>query len=134
MAGLVANNLKLQPGQSLLVRGEVAPSASRFIVNLGQDMDNLCLHFNPRFNSQGDTNTIVCNSKEKGVWGVEHREKAFPFQPGSLAEVTFSFNKEDLLIKLPDGHTFKFPNRLNLETIDYLHTSDDFKVKCMTID
>lgn len=58
-----------------------------FVLNLGKDSNNLCLHFNPRFNAHGDANTIVCNSKENGTWGTEQREPAFPFQPGSITEV-----------------------------------------------
>jgi hypothetical protein len=57
------------------------------VLNLGKDSNNLCLHFNPRFNAHGDANTIVCNSKDGGAWGAEHREPAFPFQPGSIVEV-----------------------------------------------
>ena len=58
-----------------------------FSLNLGKDDNNLCLHFNPRFDAHGDINTIVCNSKDAGAWGAEQRESAFPFQPGSVAEV-----------------------------------------------
>ena len=54
------------------------------MLNLGKDDNNLCLHFNPRFNAHGDINTIVCNSKDAGAWGTEQRESAFPFQPGSV--------------------------------------------------
>ena len=57
------------------------------MLNLGKDGNNLCLHFNPRFNAHGDTNTIVCNSKDDGAWGAEQRESVFPFQPGSVVEV-----------------------------------------------
>lgn len=63
------------------------PVAPSFVLNLGKDSDNLCLHFNPRFNMHGDANTIVCNSKDGGAWGTEQRESAFPFQPGSVMEV-----------------------------------------------
>lgn len=62
-------------------------SLPSFVLNLGKDSNNLCLHFNPRFNAHGDANTIVCNSKDDGTWGTEHREPAFPFQPGSITEV-----------------------------------------------
>lgn len=85
--GLVASNLNLKPGECLKVRGEVSPDAKSFVLNLGKDSNNLCLHFNPRFNAHGDANTIVCNSKEDGTWGTEQREPAFPFQPGSVTEV-----------------------------------------------
>lgn len=57
------------------------------MLNLGKDSNNLCLHFNPRFDAYGDANTIVCNSKDGGAWGAEQREPAFPFQPGSIVEV-----------------------------------------------
>lgn len=57
------------------------------MLNLGKDSNNVCLHFNPRFDIHGDTNTIVCNSKDDGAWGTELRETAFPFQPGSVTEV-----------------------------------------------
>ncbi|XP_040847062.1 galectin-1 [Ochotona curzoniae] len=134
MAGLEASNLNLQPGQSICVRGGVAPDAKSFVLNLGQDSNNLCLHFNPRFNCHGDANTIVCNSKENSVWGKEHREQAFPFQPGSDVEVSITFDKAELTIKLPDGYTFKFPNRLNLEAINYLSANGEFKIKGVTFE
>ncbi|XP_004676511.1 PREDICTED: galectin-1 [Condylura cristata] len=132
--GLVASNLNLKPGMSLRVRGEVAPDAKSFVLNLGKDSDNLCLHFNPRFEAHGDCNTIVCNSKEGGAWGAEQREPAFPFQPGSEVEVFISFDQPHLTIKLPDQHTFNFPNRLNLEVISYMAADGDFKIKCLAFE
>uniref|UniRef100_A0A8C0Z343 Galectin n=2 Tax=Canis lupus familiaris TaxID=9615 RepID=A0A8C0Z343_CANLF len=105
-----------------------------FVLNLGKDGDNLCLHFNPRFEAHSDVNTIVCNSKDGGARGEEHRESAFPFQPGTVTEVCISFDQADLTIKLPDGYTFKFPNRLNLEAISYLAADGDMKIKCLAFD
>ncbi|OWK03759.1 LGALS1 [Cervus elaphus hippelaphus] len=104
--GLVASNLNLKPGECLRVRGEVAADAKSFSLNLGKDDNNLCLHFNPRFDAHGDINTIVC----------------------------ISFNQTDLTIKLPDGYEFKFPNRLNLEAINYLAAGGDFKIKCVAFE
>ncbi|ELK35007.1 Galectin-1 [Myotis davidii] len=76
---LVASNLNLKPGECLRVRGEIAPDAKSFALNLGKDDNNMCLHFNPRFNIHGDINTIVC----------------------------ISFDQTDLTIQLPDGYSFK---------------------------
>lgn len=132
--GLVASNLNLKPGECLKVRGEVAPDAKSFVLNLGKDNNNLCLHFNPRFDAHGDFNTIVCNSKDGGAWGAEQRETAFPFQLGSVVEVCISFDQTDLTITLPDGYSFKFPNRLNLEAINYLSADGDFKIKCVAFE
>nr|4Y24_A Chain A, Galectin-1 [Homo sapiens]4Y24_B Chain B, Galectin-1 [Homo sapiens] len=134
MCGLVASNLNLKPGECLRVRGEVAPDAKSFVLNLGKDSNNLCLHFNPRFNAHGDANTIVCNSKDGGAWGTEQREAVFPFQPGSVAEVCITFDQANLTVKLPDGYEFKFPNRLNLEAINYMAADGDFKIKCVAFD
>lgn len=64
------------------------------MLNLGKDSNNVCLHFNPRFDIHGDINTIVCNSKDGGAWGTEQRESAFPFQPGSVAEVDASRERQ----------------------------------------
>ncbi|KAM8895999.1 galectin-1-like [Lycaon pictus] len=132
--GLVASNLSLKPGQCLRVQCEVVPEAKSFVLNLGKDGDNLCLHFNPRFEAHSDVNTIVCNSKDGGARGEEHRESAFPFQPGTVTEVCISFDQANLTIKLPDGYTFKFPNRLNLEAISYLAADGDMKIKCLAFD
>ncbi|XP_053459516.1 galectin-1-like [Nycticebus coucang] len=132
--GLVASNLNLKPGECLRVQGKVAPDTKSFVLNLGKESENLCLHFNPRSHAHGDANTIVCNGKDGGPWGAEQREAALPFQPGSVVEVCISFDQADLTVKLPDGYTSKFPNRLNLEAINYVTADGDFKIKCVAFD
>uniref|UniRef100_H0XXV0 Galectin n=1 Tax=Otolemur garnettii TaxID=30611 RepID=H0XXV0_OTOGA len=135
--GLVASNLNLKPGECLRVRGEVAPDAKSFVLNLGKDSNNPCLHFNPRFDAHGDANTIqyyrVQQQGRRGR-GAEQREAAFPFQPGSAVELCISFGQADLTVKLPDGYSFKFSNRLNLEAINYMAADGDFKIKCVAFD
>ncbi|TEA33040.1 galectin-1-like [Lagenorhynchus albirostris] len=128
--GVVISNLNLKPGKCLRVLGKVALDAKSFVLNLGKDGNNLCLHFNPCFNEHGDTNTIVCNSKDGGAWGAEKQESVFPFQPGSVVEVCICFDQAELTIQLPGGYKFKFPNCLNLEAINYLAANGDFKIKC----
>lgn len=54
--------------------------------------------------------------------------------PLSSPKVCVSFDQADLTIKLPDGYTFKFPNRLNLEAINYLTAEGDFKIKCVAFE
>ncbi|XP_054430465.1 galectin-1-like [Pteronotus mesoamericanus] len=132
--GMFVSNMNLKLRELLRVQVEVAPDAKGFRLNLGKDVDNLCLHFNPRFQQHGDVNTIVCNSKKAGVWDREHRESAFPFQLGSVVEVCIAFDKAEMTIKLPDGHTFKFPNRLNMETIDYMAIDGDIKIKSVSFE
>ena len=45
-----------------------------------------------------------------------------------------SFDQADLTIQLPGGYDFKFPNRLNLEAINYLAADGDFKIKCVAFE
>lgn len=45
------------------------------------------MHFNARFDCQGDTNTIVFNSLSGGSWGDELREGNFPFVRGEECKV-----------------------------------------------
>lgn len=48
--------------------------------------------------------------------------------------MSITFDKAELTIKLPDGYTFKFPNRLNLEAINYLSANGEFKIKGVTFE
>lgn len=54
--------------------------------------------------------------------------------PSSIHQVCITFDQADLTIKLPDGHEFKFPNRLNMEAINYMAADGDFKIKCLAFD
>lgn len=54
--------------------------------------------------------------------------------PFFTRQVCISFDQTDLTITLPDGYSFKFPNRLNLEAINYLSADGDFKIKCVAFE
>ncbi|XP_054430391.1 galectin-1-like [Pteronotus mesoamericanus] len=133
-AGVAFNNIKLHPGQSVRVQLEVDRNPEQWAVNLGKDIDNLCLHFNPRFKELAGVDAIVCNSRRAGAWEQEQWEPVFPFEPGSVVEVCITFDKAELTIKLPDGHTFKFPNRLNMETVDYVGAGGDIEIKSVSFE
>ena len=80
------------------------------------------------------TPTSLCGTARISGLGAEQQEPDFPFQPGSAAEVHTSFDRADLPIKLLDGYTFKFPNYLNLEAINYLAAEGDFKIKSVAFE
>ncbi|KAM6429674.1 16 kDa beta-galactoside-binding lectin [Rhynochetos jubatus] len=128
--GLVVTQLDIQPGECIKVKGKIPSDAKGFAVNVGKDSSNLMLHFNPRFDCHGDVNTIVCNSKEDGMWGEEDRKADFPFQPGDKIEICIFFNETEATVKLPEVE-FQFPNRLGMEKIEYLAVEGDFKVKAI---
>ncbi|XP_030063798.1 galectin-1 [Microcaecilia unicolor] len=133
MAGLVINNLNLKPGKCMGVKGLVPKDCKSFVINIGKDSSNVVLHFNARFDHEGDVNTIVCNSKEAEVWGTEQRETTFPFNQGDIAEICFSCDKSEVKVKLPGGHEFKFPNRQSLDIINYLSV-DGIQIKGLNFD
>uniref|UniRef100_A0A8D0DQR5 Galectin n=1 Tax=Salvator merianae TaxID=96440 RepID=A0A8D0DQR5_SALMN len=128
---LLVSRATLKPGDTVQVKGKILPDAKSFIVNLGKDADNIMLHFNPRFDYHGDVNTIVCNSKQHGVWGEETRETNFPFEQGGKVEVSFTFAANEIKVQIPEGHEFSFPNRLDLDVIEYLIVAGDFKIKAL---
>ncbi|XP_074873818.1 16 kDa beta-galactoside-binding lectin-like [Carettochelys insculpta] len=127
--GMVLTHLNVQPGECIVVKGTVLPDAKRFALNMGKTSSELALHFNPRFESHGDTAVIVCNSLAAGEWGQEQREPHFPFQPGQDAKVCVSFDAQELMVTLPGEQQILFPNRLGLEAIGFFSVEGDFRVK-----
>ncbi|XP_077689499.1 16 kDa beta-galactoside-binding lectin-like [Eretmochelys imbricata] len=127
--GMVLTHLKVQPGESIAVKGTVLPDAKSFALNMGRAGSDLALHFNPRFESHGDTRIIICNSLQGGEWGEEQREPDFPFQPGQDAKIHVSFDAQELTVVLPGEQQLKFPNRLGLEAIEFFSVEGDFRVK-----
>nr|XP_020837943.1 galectin-1-like isoform X2 [Phascolarctos cinereus] len=121
--------LSLQPGARIKVKGFIQAAAKLFRINLGKDEQNIGLHFNPRFNYIGDHNVIVCNSRKGDRWGAEQRETNFPFEDMRTVEVNFIFEGKQFRVKLPNGHEFTFPNRLEMEEINFLSVYGDFYVR-----
>ncbi|XP_062991401.1 16 kDa beta-galactoside-binding lectin-like [Elgaria multicarinata webbii] len=128
---LAVTRVNLQLGETVEVKGKIFSGCRGFEVNLGKDCDNLVLHFNPRFDCKGDVNTIVCNSRQDGVWGEEQRESSFPFEQGGKFQASFTFASDEITVKLAEDYTISFPNRLGLNVIDYIAIEGDFKVKVL---
>ncbi|XP_063147338.1 galectin-1-like [Candoia aspera] len=134
MAVQLVAHMKIKSGDCIKVRGKIEPDAESFALNLGQDESELILHFNPRFESQGDVRTIVCNSKTCGEWGVELRESEFPFHQGEDIKLFVSFDATEVTVKMPRGHELKFPNRLEVETVEFFSIVGDLRIKCVKFD
>nr|XP_034967857.1 galectin-1-like [Zootoca vivipara] len=112
------------------VKGRILPDAKEFVVKLGQDPDNLVLYFNPRFHRQKCPNTIVCNSKENGVWGKEEESiSKFPFQQGGRVQLSFTFLNSEIKVLLDDDHEISFPNRLGLRVLEYIAVEGGFRIR-----
>ncbi|XP_031794464.1 galectin-1-like [Sarcophilus harrisii] len=121
--------MKLPPGSCIKVLGDILPNAKLFRINLGKDELNIGLHFNPRFKPHYPDNVIVCNNSKQGRWCQEIREKNPQFVPGQTISVSFIFDGKQFLVNMPNNNQMTFPNRLNLEEIDFLGIYGDFNVK-----
>ncbi|XP_027015498.1 lectin, galactoside-binding, soluble, 2b [Tachysurus fulvidraco] len=125
-------DMTFKAGQELTISGKPKSDCNLFSINIGHDSDNIALHFNPRFNHEGDSNTIVFNSN-RGGWGEEVREHSFPFDQGESFKVVFSFNNEQFYIKLPNGTMTSFPNRFGDDAFKHIDVQGDVKVLSIKI-
>ncbi|KPP66735.1 galectin-1-like [Scleropages formosus] len=125
---LTLKNMSIKAGKELKITGVPKPDALSFSVNIGHGEDNIALHFNPRFNYQGDNHVIVFNSRHGGSWSEERRENHFPFEQGEEFKVTISFNNEEFRVKLPDGNMLYFPNRFGDDKYMYIQVEGDARV------
>ncbi|XP_028829890.1 lectin, galactoside-binding, soluble, 2b [Denticeps clupeoides] len=126
-------NMSFKAGRELKISGKVKSSPVSFSVNIGHNEEAVALHFSPRFDENGDINTIVCNSLQSCSWGSEHKEGCFPFQPDSEFKITITFNNDEFYIKLPDGHMMSFPNRYGDDSFKHIHVNGDVKIYSIKI-
>ncbi|XP_075040059.1 galectin-1-like [Mixophyes fleayi] len=131
--GVVLTNLNLQPGHCVEVKAFIPADCNGFAINLGKDASNFLLHFNARFLLHGDTQKIVCNSKEADAWGTEQREDVFPFQQGAETMVCFEYQADKLTVKLSSGEQFSFPVRMTLDSISFL-SLEGIQMKSITME
>ncbi|XP_072512109.1 galectin-1-like isoform X5 [Notamacropus eugenii] len=110
---LLATGLDLQPGICIKILGDIPPDAKQF---------------------GNDTKVIVCNSREDFYLGREIREKHFLFEQGTMVEVSISFEGKQFKIKLHDDSELSFPDHLNLQSINYMEISHDFKLKLLSFE
>ncbi|KAG9277528.1 hypothetical protein AMEX_G7538 [Astyanax mexicanus] len=124
---LTVTDLRFYAGQKFTVSGKVKSGCENFSINIEHDVNNIALHFNPRFKYNKDRNVIVCNSN-RGGWGSEQKEKVFPFQRDGDFRVAFNFKNDQFYIRLPDGNVFSFPNRFGDDRFIHLHVEGDVKI------
>ncbi|XP_068192501.1 galectin-1-like isoform X2 [Antennarius striatus] len=126
-------NASLRAGDQLKVRGFIPHDAERFQIEMGSDANDLGLHFNPRFHDDTDGSVVVCNSKADGCWGEEQREMDNPLQRGTDVKIVVKLAGEMFEVELPEGHEIMFPNRDNVDVIDYIKITGDFKLTSFKI-
>ncbi|XP_040214657.1 galectin-1-like [Rana temporaria] len=132
MADKVVKLRALRPGSQVEVEGLIPHGCKRFNVNLGKDPKNLVIHFDVRFDHLGDQRKIVMNSMKDRVFGNEQKEGFFPFQMGSDTKISFTFDKDKIIIKLPSGGPLSFPIRFPITTITFVSV-EELETKSITL-
>uniref|UniRef100_A0A672FV01 Galectin n=1 Tax=Salarias fasciatus TaxID=181472 RepID=A0A672FV01_SALFA len=112
MSVMIVKNFPFKLGQTMTVVGIPELDCPKFEINFGSDEFTIALHFNPRFNADGDHNTVVCNSFQDFKWGEEVKVGSFPFRQGQEFTVIIDFTPTKFVITLSDGSTINFPNRI----------------------
>nr|XP_014717613.2 galectin-9B-like [Equus asinus] len=110
----------LQEGLEITVRGTVLPSSgTRFAVDFqtGRSDDDIAFHFNPRFEEGG---SVVCNTKKKGLWGLEEKKTHLPFQRGSPFELSFLVLSSCFQVMLNGSLFVQYPHRVPFHRVDTL--------------
>uniref|UniRef100_A0A8C6WZV6 Galectin n=1 Tax=Neogobius melanostomus TaxID=47308 RepID=A0A8C6WZV6_9GOBI len=125
--GMIVKNMSFKVGQTLTLVGTAKPEASHFAVNIGDETD-ITIHMNPRFDHEGDQNTVVCNSCQGGSWCEEQRETCFPFQQGEEFKISITFNPSDFLVSFTDGSSFSFPNRMEKDKYSVINVDGDARI------
>ncbi|XP_078513197.1 galectin-1-like [Lissotriton helveticus] len=116
----VTDKLCLRPGKTLIIEGIVHCQTERFNISIGQDLNTIALVVDARFHFGAAINTIVLNSRYKGVWAEEARSYVFPFCLGQKMRVTIRYGMDQMLITLQDSVKLQFPNRLCLDAVNCL--------------
>ncbi|XP_072889801.1 galectin-2-like [Hemitrygon akajei] len=125
---LEIHNVGMKVGDTLKIKGKISDDANRFSLNLGNNSENIALHFNPRFDDTADGAVIVCNSKCDNCWDSEQRESNFPFARGEKFKLHITLKEDTFEVVLPNDSTIEFPNRLSLDTINFLSVDGDVKL------
>ena len=76
------------------------PQTGKIKIALFQDDQNAPLSLGIRYNSDGDTNTLVLNSVKNDQWQKEERPGGFPFDSGYLTTVKIVPSSETSAYKI----------------------------------
>uniref|UniRef100_A0A915D8M9 Galectin n=1 Tax=Ditylenchus dipsaci TaxID=166011 RepID=A0A915D8M9_9BILA len=121
---------EIQPGQSLVVHGQVHPQAERFEINLLND----CLEINPHsgsvplhVNVRLDEGKIVLNSFVGGEWGKEERHSS-KFAANEPFDIRIRVHEDKYEVFANQKHVADFKHRTAFTTVDHLQVKGDISL------
>ncbi|CAH1130207.1 unnamed protein product [Ceutorhynchus assimilis] len=116
----VALHVGCSPGTTLTLTGCVGDEADRLGINLEapitykskhkafSELENVCLHLNPRFSE----NVVIRNSMQEGKWDNEEREGSMPFARGQEFKLLIESTEDAFNIYVNDEKFTSFRHRL----------------------
>ncbi|KAJ8270973.1 hypothetical protein GJAV_G00121350 [Gymnothorax javanicus] len=115
----------LQPGEMVIITGEVPSASDRFQVDLTvgsstKPRADVAFHFNPRFKMLA---YIVCNTLQKGRWGREEIHNQMPFRLGAAFEIIMLVQKDIFKVAVNGHHILEYRHRMDLGKVDTIQIS-----------
>ncbi|XP_077781899.1 galectin-8 isoform X5 [Podarcis muralis] len=117
----------LEPGRTIVVKGEINEKANGFAINLkASDSDDIALHLNPRIRDKA----FVRNSYLEGSWGEEEKQiPHFPFSPGMYFELIILCKAHHYNVAINGVHAIEYKHRFKqLGKISILEIHGDLRL------
>ncbi|CAI5441466.1 unnamed protein product [Caenorhabditis angaria] len=116
---------KIEPGQTLIIRGKTIEESKRFNINLHKDSpdfsgNDVPLHLSVRF----DEGKIVSNAYTKGAWGKEERQKN-PIKKGEAFDIRIRAHDNKFSISINHKDIKAFDHRIPLQSVSHLSIDGD---------
>ncbi|KAL8185849.1 UNVERIFIED_CONTAM: Galectin-8 [Gekko kuhli] len=120
-------NSAVEPGRTIVIKGEVNENPNSFSVNLKpSDTSDIALHLNPRIKAK----VFVRNSYLRDSWGEEERSiDHFPFCPGMYFELIIFCDALQYKVAVNGVHTLAYKHRFKqLDKIKILEICGDIQL------
>ncbi|XP_048869557.1 beta-galactoside-binding lectin-like [Brienomyrus brachyistius] len=127
-------DMAVKAANKLTITGILTLDAKRFTINVGHGERNIALHFDARFNYQGDRRIIILNYKRDGNFSTEKRIKHFFFQQGKEFQITITFNHDEFHVTIPDDYPVPFPNSFGDDQFKFIQVLGDIRLKSFDIE
>ncbi|PIO62985.1 galactoside-binding lectin, partial [Teladorsagia circumcincta] len=116
---------KIEPGQTLIVKGSTIDESQRFTINLHSKSadfsgNDVPLHISVRF----DEGKIVMNTFANGEWGKEER-KSLPIKKGDSFDIRIRAHDDRFQIVIDQKEFKDYEHRLPLTSITHLSIDGD---------
>lgn len=119
---------KIEPGQTLIIKGKINEDCKRFHINLHRDTpdfsgNDVPLHISIRF----DEGKLVFNSFANGVWGKEEKQKN-PFKKGEVYDIRIRSHDSKFTIYCDRKEVKEYEHRVPLQWVSHISIDGDTQI------